>query len=290
MNSILQLPLMMPANESVICFLTFDWLAGAQRCKFEAWLNICGKLKTQQRHQNLEKGLWNSPFQDDPAATDAEWATAALSFIPNQLQSAKGQKHGRACLRPNLGEFPSARMLTFHLPRPPLPTFSVRACVHACVIYRPGSIGKKCIPETQAQLPSPPMSSQTSGGEAGPPRRVKQKTILEEVTVTFSSPAAWLLVAALVLTWTAVAVVVLDLLDYQTLAGVPPPPAIARRGLKANRGGVRSMGSSCVGGAAPPPSPQASADWLEMMWTFAASLVAPDEEEEEVEDLHWEEL
>ncbi|XP_077409408.1 uncharacterized protein LOC144039680 isoform X5 [Vanacampus margaritifer] len=156
------------------------------------------------------------------------------------------------------------------------------------------------LPTGASKLPSPPMSSQTSGGEAGPPRRVKQKTILEEVTVTFSSPAAWLLVAALVLTWTAVAVVVLDLLDYQTLAGVPPPPAIARRGLKANRGGVRSMGSSCVGGAAPPPSPQASADWLEMMWTFAASLVAPDEEEEEVEGiqqltqsltyLHWEEL
>ncbi|XP_077366113.1 uncharacterized protein LOC144009972 isoform X2 [Festucalex cinctus] len=136
---------------------------------------------------------------------------------------------------------------------------------------------------------SPPMSGQTSGGEAVPRRRANHKSILEQVTVTFSSPAAWLLVAALLLTWTAVAVVHLDLLDDRTLAGEPPPPAVARRALKANRGGVRPTGSGSVGVSASPPAAAVAGDWLDVMWTFAASLVAPDEEEE-AEALHWEEL
>ncbi|XP_077366114.1 triadin-like isoform X3 [Festucalex cinctus] len=119
---------------------------------------------------------------------------------------------------------------------------------------------------------SPPMSGQTSGGEAVPRRRANHKSILEQVTVTFSSPAAWLLVAALLLTWTAVAVVHLDLLDDRTLAG-----------------GVRPTGSGSVGVSASPPAAAVAGDWLDVMWTFAASLVAPDEEEE-AEALHWEEL
>lgn len=32
-------------------------------------------------------------------------------------------------------------------------------------------------------------------------------------------------------------------------------------------------------------TPQESTDWLEMLWTFAASLVAPDEEEEGIHQL-----
>lgn len=32
-------------------------------------------------------------------------------------------------------------------------------------------------------------------------------------------------------------------------------------------------------------TPQESTDWLEMMWSFAASLVAPDEEEEGIQQL-----
>lgn len=37
--------------------------------------------------------------------------------------------------------------------------------------------------------------------------------------LTFSNPMAWLLVVALVITWSAVAVVLFDLLDYKTLTG-----------------------------------------------------------------------
>ncbi|XP_019729312.1 triadin isoform X3 [Hippocampus comes] len=138
---------------------------------------------------------------------------------------------------------------------------------------------------SKSKLPPPPMSSQTSSGEAVAPPRANQKTILDDVILTFSSPMAWLLMVALIITWAAVAVVLFDLLDYKTLAGLPPPPAIARRGLKANRGGIRPNRCRPSEVANPPPLPQESTDWMEIMWTFAASLVAPDEEEE-AEGIH----
>ncbi|KAM9338869.1 triadin-like isoform 2-T2 [Symphorus nematophorus] len=132
------------------------------------------------------------------------------------------------------------------------------------------------------------MSSQANSGEAIPPARTNQRTFLDDLIVTFSSPMAWLLVVALILTWSGVAIVLFDLLDYKTLAeytsycddpvclspGLPPPPAVAKRGLKA-RGAVRPIRSSPAAVTA-----QESTDWLEMIWTFAASLVAPDEDEE----------
>ncbi|XP_028253289.1 triadin isoform X3 [Parambassis ranga] len=130
-------------------------------------------------------------------------------------------------------------------------------------------------------------STQNNGKEAAPPSR--QRTFLDDVILTFSSPMAWLLVVALVITWSGVAIVLFDLLDYKTLTeytsycddpvclspGLPPPPAIAKRGLKA-RAGVRPMKSS----PAVTVTAQESTDWLEMIWTFAVSLIAPDEEGE----------
>ncbi|KAI3363780.1 hypothetical protein L3Q82_001388 [Scortum barcoo] len=118
------------------------------------------------------------------------------------------------------------------------------------------------------------MSSQPNGGEAVPPARTNQRTFLDDLILTFTSPMAWLLVVALIITWAGVAIVLFDLLDYKTLAGLPPPPAIAKRG------GIRPMRSSParVPGAV---TAQESTDWLEMLWAFAASLVAPEDDEEE---------
>lgn len=64
-----------------------------------------------------------------------------------------------------------------------------------------------------------PMSNQANGGEAVPPAPANQRTFLDDLIMTFSSPMAWLLVVALILTWTGVAIVLFDLLDYKTLAG-----------------------------------------------------------------------
>lgn len=63
------------------------------------------------------------------------------------------------------------------------------------------------------------MSGQANGGTAVSTARPNQKTFLDEVVMTFSSPMAWLLVVALILTWSGVAIVLFDLLDYKTLAG-----------------------------------------------------------------------
>lgn len=128
------------------------------------------------------------------------------------------------------------------------------------------------------------MSSQNNDRGADPPARTKQKTLLDDVILTFSSPMAWLLVVALLITWFGVAIVLFDLLNYKALTGVrdrsasiglPPPSAIAKRALRL-RAGFRPMKSS----PADVPS-QESTDWLGMIWTFAANLVAPDDEEEE---------
>ncbi|XP_042312933.1 triadin [Sceloporus undulatus] len=53
-----------------------------------------------------------------------------------------------------------------------------------------------------------------------PHMKLSKKSVSEDFATTFSSPAAWLLVAALIVTWSAVAIVMFDLVDYKTLAGV----------------------------------------------------------------------
>ncbi|KFV83026.1 Triadin, partial [Struthio camelus australis] len=46
-----------------------------------------------------------------------------------------------------------------------------------------------------------------------------KKSVTEDLVTTFSSPAAWLLVVALIVTWSAVAIVMFDLVDYKAFAG-----------------------------------------------------------------------
>ncbi|XP_034555703.1 triadin isoform X2 [Notolabrus celidotus] len=131
--------------------------------------------------------------------------------------------------------------------------------------------------------PSSAMSSPTNSKEASPSPQTNHRTFLDDVILTFTSPMAWLLVVALVITWSAVAIVLFDLLDYKTLAGLPPPAAIAKRAMRA-RGGARPIRSSPAVVPADVAA-QESADWLEMIWSFVASLVAPEDEEEGIHQL-----
>ncbi|XP_042744911.1 triadin isoform X2 [Lagopus leucura] len=50
--------------------------------------------------------------------------------------------------------------------------------------------------------------------------RMGKKSVTEDLVTTFSSPAAWLLVVALIVTWSAVAIVMFDLVDYKAFAGI----------------------------------------------------------------------
>ncbi|MED6252063.1 hypothetical protein ATANTOWER_006520 [Ataeniobius toweri] len=65
--------------------------------------------------------------------------------------------------------------------------------------------------------------------------------------------------------------------------GLPPPAAIAKRGLKA-RAALRAL-KPRPAGVHSDITPQESADWMEMLWSLAASLVAPDDEEEGIHQL-----
>jgi len=114
-----------------------------------------------------------------------------------------------------------------------------------------------------------------------------KRTFLEELILTARSPAGWLLLLALIVTWSCVAVVLFDLLDHKTLAEYTPycedpclPPV----------GGVHQV-TSDLPKVVTPEDPAESTDWLDLLLTFASSLVAPVEEElPEVEVIHVEEL
>uniref|UniRef100_A0A8C0H5F0 Triadin n=1 Tax=Chelonoidis abingdonii TaxID=106734 RepID=A0A8C0H5F0_CHEAB len=58
-----------------------------------------------------------------------------------------------------------------------------------------------------------------NGSVLTPPVKVGKKSVTEDIMTTFSSPAAWLLVVALIVTWSAVAIIMFDLVDYKTFAG-----------------------------------------------------------------------
>lgn len=137
------------------------------------------------------------------------------------------------------------------------------------------------------------MSSQTKDAESAPGG--SQRTFLQDLVITFSSPMAWLLMIALILTWTGVVIVLFDLLDYNTLAdytsycddpkclspGLAPPSSIGKRGMKARA--ARPLKAAAA--AAASVAPEESADWLEMLWSFVVGLVAPDDDEEGIHQL-----
>ncbi|KAF3850245.1 hypothetical protein F7725_019964 [Dissostichus mawsoni] len=113
--------------------------------------------------------------------------------------------------------------------------------------------------------------------DPGPaPGQKPKKTLNEELHSTFSSPLAWILVLALLITWSCVFVIVFDLADYKTVSGKcllgkmgmklqknPQKPQQDRR--RPHKGGERCHGEST--------------NIISMIFSFAANLVAPEEEE-----------
>lgn len=60
--------------------------------------------------------------------------------------------------------------------------------------------------------------------------RSSKRTMTDDLYSTFSSPMAWILVLALIITWSAVAIIMFDLLDSKGLEG--PQPHRVRKTLK----------------------------------------------------------
>ena len=53
----------------------------------------------------------------------------------------------------------------------------------------------------------------------GSSRSAPKKNFMDHFYTTFSSPIAWVLVLALVITWSCVFVIMFDMMDYKTLSG-----------------------------------------------------------------------
>ncbi|GAA6099076.1 myb-like protein X isoform X1 [Tachysurus ichikawai] len=95
---------------------------------------------------------------------------------------------------------------------------------------------------------------ESKGGESSAPAtRVPKRTVMDDLYTTFSSPVAWVLVLALIITWSAVAIIVFDLVDTKSLEAhtlycddpcLPPGPqaARARKAFK-EAGGLRGKPS-----------------------------------------------
>ncbi|XP_056150176.1 triadin-like [Lampris incognitus] len=117
-----------------------------------------------------------------------------------------------------------------------------------------------------------------SGDAGSPPARLSRKTFTDDIYSTFSSPLAWILVLALVITWSCVFVIMFDLMDYRTLSGAPPPPAV-RKALKetGRRGGLYKISSDPM--KVVNEAMDESSNLVSMMLNFAASLIAPEEDE-----------
>uniref|UniRef100_A0A3B5BM48 Triadin n=1 Tax=Stegastes partitus TaxID=144197 RepID=A0A3B5BM48_9TELE len=122
------------------------------------------------------------------------------------------------------------------------------------------------------------MVIESKNGDAGsPPSRVSKKSFKEDVYSTFSSPLAWILVLALVITWSCVFVIMFDLMDYKTISGRPSPGI--RKVLKdsGRRGGISRIGSDPM--KAVNDAVEESSNVISMVFRFAANLIAPEEDE-----------
>lgn len=76
-------------------------------------------------------------------------------------------------------------------------------------------------PSARSSTTTMTMVIDNKNGDAGSPSaRTSKKTFTDDLYSTFSSPLAWILVLALVITWSCVFVIMFDLTDYKTISGM----------------------------------------------------------------------
>ncbi|XP_034017809.1 triadin-like, partial [Thalassophryne amazonica] len=109
------------------------------------------------------------------------------------------------------------------------------------------------------------------------PVRTPKRTFTDDLYSTFSSPLAWILVLALIITWSCVFVIIFDLTAYKSISG-RPLPAI-RKVLKESgqRGSLSKISSDPM--KAVNDVVDESTSVLGAMFRFAVNIIAPDEDE-----------
>ena len=77
-----------------------------------------------------------------------------------------------------------------------------------------------CVPSLVRSSITTTMVIDSKSGEVGsPPPQGPKKSFTDDLHSTFSSPLAWILVLALIITWSCVFVIMFDLMDYKTISG-----------------------------------------------------------------------
>uniref|UniRef100_A0A3P8V1J0 Uncharacterized protein n=1 Tax=Cynoglossus semilaevis TaxID=244447 RepID=A0A3P8V1J0_CYNSE len=115
----------------------------------------------------------------------------------------------------------------------------------------------------------------------------RKKTFTDDLYSTFSSPLAWILVLALIVTWSCVFVIMFDLMDHKAISGTTRslfgssnrPPPLARKVLKDSgpRGGLTKLGSDPM--KAVNDVVEESGNVISVLYRFAANLIAPGEDD-----------
>lgn len=130
-----------------------------------------------------------------------------------------------------------------------------------------------------------------NGDATGSSLRVSKRSMTDDFYTTFSSPMAWVLVLALIITWSGVAIIMFDLLDTQSLKAhtlhcddpcLPPgprAPAVRKAHKAASRGGLPDI-TAADPVKAMNEAMEESSDWMNTFVGVISSLFAPEEEDE----------
>ncbi|XP_039605737.1 triadin [Polypterus senegalus] len=95
--------------------------------------------------------------------------------------------------------------------------------------------------------------------------KTPKKSVADDLAATFSSPAAWLLVVALIFTWSAVAIVMFDLVDYKSYVG----------GIDELRSDPMKVIDEVV---------EESTDWIYGVMSIISDMVSPDDDDDDDDD------
>uniref|UniRef100_A0A667ZRR2 Triadin n=1 Tax=Myripristis murdjan TaxID=586833 RepID=A0A667ZRR2_9TELE len=120
-----------------------------------------------------------------------------------------------------------------------------------------------------------------NGGVGSLPARMSKKTFTDDLYSTFSSPLAWILVLALIITWSCVFIIMFDLMDYKTLSGKDrrgrSPPVIRKTLKETGRRGLSKFSSDPM--KVVDHAVEESSNLFDLISNFASSLIAPDDTE-----------
>ncbi|MBN3326505.1 TRDN protein, partial [Atractosteus spatula] len=98
--------------------------------------------------------------------------------------------------------------------------------------------------------------------------KVPRKSMTEDLVSTFSSPTAWILVIALIVTWSAVAVVMFDLVDYRGYIG-----------------GIHEFSSDPM--KVIDEVVEESTDWIHGVVSMLSDMISPDDDDDDEEGIHF---